>query len=128
MGYRIIKDSVHEDGRTLRVVPSIEHDRIILAVENAKHVEMAGGAFLVEEVLDAIYEASPEHRPDGWKLAPEWASARVIEGIDNDGDRRALMRFYGGAGWVTDVGVWWSQEDAERGLTDVRILVAGDES
>lgn len=128
MGYRIIKDSIHEDGRTLRVVPSIQHDRVILAVEDAESREMGGGAFLVEEVLNAIYEVFPEHKPDGWKIGPEWADARVIEGYDNYGFRRLLVRAQDGEHWVTDAGVYWSQEGAEQKLTDVRILVPGDES
>lgn len=119
---RIKSDLRSKEGTFLIAQPSIEGSRILLEIGEE------GGRFSIEELLNAIYDVSPEHKPDDWKVAPEWAGARVIEAYDNYGARRLLLRPHDGGHWVTDAGTYWSQGDAEQRLTDVRILVDDDES
>src|SRR5690606_1124199 len=102
MASRYIKSDLYsKETTTLIVQPSIKGPRILL--------DLGGelGRFPVEELLDAIYDASPKHKPDGWRVAPEWAGARVIEAYDNYGARRLLLRSHDGEHWVTDAGVYW---------------------
>lgn len=62
----------------------------------------------------------------GLKPLVDLSNARVIEGTDDEGDLRTVVRSFSSEYWVSDAGSHWDEDRLLERLTDIKVLLTTD--